>query len=84
MGSAPDSDGHREKAVIHFWTYWAADSPPPKENRERKGSINMERLFHLKEYGTTAGKEVMAGLTTFFAMAYIIAVNPTLLSQAGM
>ena len=44
----------------------------------------MERLFHLKEYGTTAGKEVMAGLTTFFAMAYIIAVNPTLLSQAGM
>ena len=84
MGSAPDSDGHREKAVIYFWTYWAADSPPPKENRERKGSINMERLFHLKEYGTTAGKEVMAGLTTFFAMAYIIAVNPTLLSQAGM
>ena len=84
MGSAPDSDGHREKAVIYFWTCWAADSPPPKENRERKGSINMERLFHLKEYGTTAGKEVMAGLTTFFAMAYIIAVNPTLLSQAGM
>ena len=44
----------------------------------------MERLFKLKENGTTAGREVIAGLTTFFAMAYIIAVNPGLLSQAGM
>lgn len=44
----------------------------------------MERLFKLKQNGTTAGKEVVAGITTFFAMAYIIAVNPTLLSQSGM
>ncbi len=44
----------------------------------------MERLFKLKQNGTTAGKEVVAGITTFFAMAYIIAVNPTLLSESGM
>ncbi len=44
----------------------------------------MEKFFKLKENGTTAGREVVAGLTTFFAMAYIIAVNPTLLSGAGM
>ena len=41
-------------------------------------------LSKLKENGTTFGREVVAGLTTFFAMAYIIAVNPGLLSQAGM
>ncbi len=44
----------------------------------------MEKLFKLKANGTTAGREVVAGLTTFFAMAYIIAVNPGILSQAGM
>ena len=43
----------------------------------------MEILFKLKQNGTTVKKEVIAGLTTFFAMAYIIVVNPTLLSQAG-
>lgn len=44
----------------------------------------MENFFKLKENGTTVSREVIAGLTTFFAMAYIIAVNPTLLSSAGM
>ncbi len=44
----------------------------------------MEKLFKLKENGTKVSTEVVAGLTTFFAMAYIIAVNPSLLSQAGM
>ena len=44
----------------------------------------MERLFKLKENGTTVGREVVAGLTTFFAMAYIIVVNPSLLSESGM
>ncbi|MEA5027163.1 MAG: NCS2 family permease [Erysipelotrichaceae bacterium] len=41
-------------------------------------------MFKLKENGTTVSTEIMAGLTTFFAMAYIIAVNPAILSQAGM
>ena len=44
----------------------------------------MERFFKLKQNGTTVGRELVAGFTTFFAMAYIIAVNPTLLSQSGM
>ena len=44
----------------------------------------MEKFFKLKANGTTFSKEVIAGLTTFFTMAYIIAVNPSILSQAGM
>lgn len=44
----------------------------------------MEKFFHLKENGTKVSTEVVAGLTTFFTMAYIIVVNPNLLSQAGM
>ena len=42
------------------------------------------KIFKLKENGTTVSTEIMAGITTFFAMAYIIAVNPSLLSSAGM
>ncbi len=44
----------------------------------------MEKFFKLKENGTKVSTEIIAGLTTFFAMAYIIAVNPSILSQAGM
>ena len=44
----------------------------------------MKNFFRLKENGTTFLTEVMAGLTTFFAMSYIIVVNPSILSQAGM
>ena len=44
----------------------------------------MEKFFLLKENGTTVSTEILAGLTTFFAMAYIIVVNPQILSQTGM
>ena len=44
----------------------------------------MEKFFKLKENGTSVSTEIMAGLTTFFAMSYIIVVNPSILSQAGM
>lgn len=44
----------------------------------------MEKFFHLKENGTTVSTKILAGLTTFFAMAYIIVVNPQILSQTGM
>lgn len=44
----------------------------------------LERVFRLKENKTTAGREVVAGLTTFAAMAYILAVNPDILKNAGM
>ena len=36
----------------------------------------MEKFFHLKENGTTVSTEILAGLTTFFAMAYIVVTNP--------
>ncbi len=44
----------------------------------------MENFFKLKERGTTVSREIIAGLTTFLAMAYILAVNPGMLSAAGM
>lgn len=44
----------------------------------------MEKFFKLKENGTNVRTEIMAGLTTFFAMAYILFVNPNILSQSGM
>lgn len=44
----------------------------------------LERLFHLSERRTNVRTEIMAGLTTFMTMAYILAVNPSILSQTGM
>ena len=44
----------------------------------------MEKFFKLKENNTTVSTEITAGITTFFAMAYIIAVNPSVLSATGM
>lgn len=44
----------------------------------------LNRLFKLDENQTTIGRELQAGVTTFAAMAYILAVNPAILSAAGM
>ena len=44
----------------------------------------VEKLFKLKENNTTVKTEVIGGITTFMTMAYILAVNPTMLSAAGM
>lgn len=44
----------------------------------------LERLFALKANGTTVRTEILAGVTTFLTMAYIIFVNPSILAQAGM
>lgn len=44
----------------------------------------MEKFFHLKENHTDVKTEVMAGITTFMTMAYILAVNPNILFAAGM
>ncbi|WP_296256941.1 NCS2 family permease [uncultured Ezakiella sp.] len=44
----------------------------------------MEKFFKLKEHGTDVKTEIIAGLTTFMTMAYILAVNPMLLGAAGM
>ena len=44
----------------------------------------LENVFHLKENRSTVQTELLAGLTTFMTMAYILAVNPLILSAAGM
>ena len=43
-----------------------------------------ERIFKLSEHKTTVKTEVMAGITTFMTMAYILAVNPSVLGSTGM
>lgn len=49
-----------------------------------EGRKNMKKFFKLEEYNTTVGREVLAGLTTFFTMAYILFVNPDILADAGL
>src|SRR5262245_34181664 len=44
----------------------------------------LERLFRLKQHGTTPRVELLGGVTTFAAMAYIIVVNPAILAFAGL
>ncbi len=44
----------------------------------------LEKVFKLKENGTTVKTEIVAGITTFMTMAYILAVNPSILADAGM
>ncbi len=44
----------------------------------------MEKFFKLKEHGTDVKTELIAGITTFMTMAYILAVNPNILGAAGM
>ena len=44
----------------------------------------MEKLFKLKQNNTTVRTEIVAGITTFLAMAYILVVNPGMLAEAGM
>ena len=44
----------------------------------------LEKLFQLRAHGTTVKREVVAGFTTFLTMAYIVVVNPSILSSTGM
>ena len=44
----------------------------------------LEHIFHLKENDTTVRRELLAGLTTFATMAYVVVVNPRILSESGM
>lgn len=52
------------------------------ENKSNRGFL--EKVFHLSENHTDVKTEVIAGITTFMTMAYILAVNPNILSAAGM
>jgi adenine/guanine/hypoxanthine permease len=44
----------------------------------------LERVFHLAENKTTVRRELLAGLTTFMTMAYVVVVNPRILAEGGM
>ncbi|MDO4306484.1 MAG: NCS2 family permease [Eubacteriales bacterium] len=46
--------------------------------------MNLEKIFHLRENHTDVKTEVIAGITTFMTMAYILAVNPNILEASGM
>jgi AGZA family xanthine/uracil permease-like MFS transporter len=54
-----------------------------QEQRKKWRKSKMEKLFKLKQYGTNVRTEIIAGITTFFTMAYIIFVNPSILTLAG-
>nr|WP_125592618.1 NCS2 family permease [Companilactobacillus baiquanensis] len=53
-------------------------------NNDGKNLSLIERLFHLNQAGTSIKREVLAGLTTFVSMAYILFVNPQVLGASGM
>ena len=55
-----------------------------RKGAERRRKNMLEKLFHLKENKTSVRTELIAGLTTFLAMAYILGVNPSVLGDAGM
>ena len=44
----------------------------------------LERTFHIKERGSTISREIIGGIVTFLAMAYILVVNPSILGATGM
>lgn len=46
--------------------------------------MNLDKIFHLKEHNTDVKTEIIAGITTFMTMAYILAVNPNILAESGM
>lgn len=52
--------------------------------KNKRGEPMLENLFHLKENNTNVKTEVIGGITTFMTMAYILAVNPQILSASGM
>jgi adenine/guanine/hypoxanthine permease len=54
------------------------------QNHLFTGVEQMEKLFKLKDHNTTVKTELLAGLTTFLTMAYILIVNPLILADAGM
>ena len=69
-----------QKSIVPF-----GKSARIKETKNRKGRLKMlENVFKLSKNGTTVKTEVMAGITTFMTMAYILAVNPSILADAGM
>jgi AGZA family xanthine/uracil permease-like MFS transporter len=64
---------------------WIADAMPSETILlQLRGKVMLERHFELNRNQTSVRTEVLAGLTTFLTMAYIIFVNPAILADAGM
>lgn len=55
-----------------------------QQTSQAEGQGLLERVFKLRAHGTTARTEVIAGVTTFLTMVYIVFVNPQILGAAGM
>ncbi|NFA21900.1 NCS2 family permease, partial [Clostridium botulinum] len=55
-----------------------------KEKDEGEVENKFNSLFNIKKYNTTVKGEILAGFTSFFAIVYIIAVNASILSDAGL
>lgn len=74
------------RAPLRAFSFFGRGSDGPLKYTQlyKEESTKMEKLFHLKENNTTVKTEIMAGITTFLAMAYILAVNPSMLGAAGM
>ncbi|TKB57576.1 NCS2 family permease [Ferrimonas aestuarii] len=60
------------------------DTRADKPTQSSPFSQTLERLFKLSEHNTTVSTEIIAGITTFMTMVYIVFVNPQILSAAGM
>ncbi|MGY2901985.1 NCS2 family permease [Bradyrhizobium sp. URHC0002] len=65
-------------------TRLASDPTAPNPSSDSTAANPIDGFFRLTERGTSITREVVAGATTFAAMAYIIAVNPAIMSNAGM
>ena len=65
-------------------TRLASDPTAPNPSADSTAANPIDGFFRLTERGTSITREVVAGATTFAAMAYIIAVNPAIMSNAGM
>ncbi|EAB2728921.1 NCS2 family permease [Salmonella enterica] len=83
---------HTTAPGVAFWYRITANFPSflrklimsQQHTTQASGQGILERVFKLREHGTTARTEVIAGFTTFLTMVYIVFVNPQILGVAGM
>ncbi|EGV9101247.1 NCS2 family permease [Salmonella enterica] len=83
---------HTTAPGVAFWYRITANFPSflrklimsQQHTTQASGQGMLERVFKLREQGTTARTEVIAGFTTFLTMVYIVFVNPQILGVAGM
>ncbi|EBX6651208.1 NCS2 family permease [Salmonella enterica subsp. enterica serovar Stanley] len=83
---------HTTAPGVAFWYRITANFPSflrklimsQQHTTQTSGQGMLERVFKLREHGTTARTEVIAGFTTFLTMVYIVFVNPQILGVAGM